>query len=97
MKKVLFALLPVLMMSACAVPYHTPTVSSTVIEANPNGSLINISTLHCGGDCVNLAMLKAQEACPRGYVIKNTENARGYVMHGVLIRDVRLTVRCSNQ
>lgn len=77
-------------LSACVI--HSPSASSSVIETNEKGSLINISTDFCGVTCTELAMKKSQEVCPKGFIVKNQQGgfSDGYY------KDVNLIIRCDH-
>lgn len=83
MKKFLFMSI-VLGLSACVV--NAPSVSSSVVETDSNGTLMNIHAQHCGFHCTNMAMQKAQEVCPKGFSVKNTQNGLHHTEASMIIR-----------
>lgn len=90
MKKGLLIASVVLSLQACGV--IMPNVSSNVIEATPQGSLINIHATYCGHNCTELAMKKAQEVCPKGFIVRNTTQGGTYTHNP----DVSMIIRCEN-
>ena len=91
MKKLWILLLGAMsILSACGL--MPPSVSSNIIEADPNGSLISISAQNCQMGCTELVLQKARDVCPRGYSIKNRLSDglnRQYNQEQII-------VRCSN-
>ena len=70
MKKLWILLLGAMsVLSACGL--MPPSVSSNIIEADPNGSLISISAQNSQMGCTELVLQKARDVCPSGYSIKN--------------------------
>lgn len=79
--------LTALTLQGCVVA-RTPAISSSVIEADAEkGNLLNITGENCGGVCSTMAMNKAQEACPNGYVIHQTTPAMPF-------NYIQMTIRC---
>lgn len=81
-------------LSACVV--QPPSVSSNVIESSSAGSLISINTEYCGAACTDLALKKAKEVCPKGFVIKNQVGGVTGNSQVAYMKDVNMVVRCEN-
>lgn len=77
-------------LSACVA--YVPSASSSVIESSEQGSLISITTEHCGFTCTDLAMEKAKQTCPKGFSIKSKQG--GQTTGG--LKDVNMVIRCDD-
>lgn len=84
MKKFIMSSLMLFVLQGCVV--HAPTISSNFIETNEKGDLVQITGNHCGMMCERMAIQKAQEVCPSGYITHNTSTPD--------FRTISMIVRC---
>ncbi len=85
MKKMILCTLAALALQGCVVQVPTATVTSNVLEADKEkGNQIALEARHCEFGCLQMAMNKAQEVCPAGYVIQNKSQSDVGALHMVV-------------